>query len=273
VRVFVFGTTSSPNLETAVANFSVVGSQCTNEGGNLESQSSRWLWTRLILPLGFSDILCGLLAIRWPLRGLWIGLGTTLAGIIITVLYVERVLTRQRESEWRLAASLISERIVYFTHGSITRIRTALGIDVRSLGLRGEDLSQKGRYLEISKQAIEPQIPTRAMILDSVGWAKVFKAIAASHSEVERILLTFGSRLGPDEYGELLGLQNDASLLLNYEQIFPESFQTRDSDARRYDNRTSIDRRGVRNRACILLRDFVCRLRRLGERVLPLSVD
>jgi len=75
---------------------------------------NRKLFWRLIIPLGLLAIISGIINFWFSLGGFFMNLATELVGIIITVSYVDWIISREQEREWAKTKKYITYRINNF---------------------------------------------------------------------------------------------------------------------------------------------------------------
>ncbi|KKM61373.1 hypothetical protein LCGC14_1532330, partial [marine sediment metagenome] len=182
-----------------------------------------WLWRRLVLPLGLATVALFALHTQFPADGLFINLASSFVVVIVTVLYIDRVLERRREVEWSAASHLISDRLFLLSNSTITNVRTALGIDAShlELALALVDI-EAGGYFDVSEKMIEPRARSKVIGLDNKGWHGLDKALQESYADCEQALLVFGNKLKPDEFAGLARLQSRIRKARFAYEVFPD---------------------------------------------------
>jgi len=180
-----------------------------------------WLWKALIAPLGVGAIALIALHFLVPLGGLWINLSASLITIILTVLYVDRILKHQEATRWASATKLVSGRLSLLAATTITNIRGALNLPAPQIMVATDNEVQQ-EYLYYCRVGIEPAVLDSVQGLDIEGWKEVSKAIRASYGNAENALALLSARLDPRELELLMDLQNHLrTALLSYE-TFPD---------------------------------------------------
>ena len=181
----------------------------------------RWLWRKLVLPLGTGALTLLALHFVVPFDGWWLNLSASFVAIVVTILYVDRILERHDQLKWSTAAELISQRILLTCSGNITNLRGALDIPPMSVLSTSPGTIQRD-YLDHSASVVEPAIASHVRSLDVAGWKKLATGIRACYTNCENVLSLFGAKLDPKELELLIATQNHLrSAVLPYE-AFPD---------------------------------------------------
>jgi hypothetical protein len=91
---------------------------------------SKSLWLKLVVPLALLFALSLLVHQWWPAAGFFVSLATTLFGIIVTVAYVDWVLSAHEKARWAGTGSRVQERLYVNATLVVTFIRQTLGFGV-----------------------------------------------------------------------------------------------------------------------------------------------
>lgn len=181
----------------------------------------RWLVRHLVVPLSLASACFLALHMVLPLGGLFLNLAASFVAIVVTVLYVDRILQRHERLRWEGAATLISGRILATVTGNITNLRVALdfpSIEPRTL----DSISIHGQYLAYCEQVIEPAVHSRVKKLDVAGWKKLARAIQTSYANCENVLTLFSNRLDPKQLQHLVELENALRTAMLPYETFPD---------------------------------------------------
>lgn len=184
------------------------------------------LWLRLVLPLVLLSAASLAVHAWWPAEGFFVNLATELLGIVITVAYVDWILTRNEAERWRGTDTRIQERLMIFSNALISGIRAGLGFgpDVLSetVMLSGNPDLMHREVLRVAVHVLEPSARSRLDRLDQPGWKQLAAHIQATWGEAERLIEGFGSRLGPRQMELMLDIQQALERALTFWRTFPD---------------------------------------------------
>ena len=200
----------------------------------------------------------------YPLDGLWLNLGASFIAIIVTILYVDRILERHDERRWHRPKKLISHRIMVTVGSNITNIRGALGIAPLN-ALITEPRAMHREYLKYCAAVIEPEVASQVGGLDQVGWKRLARAIEACYTNCENVLSLFASTLDPRQLELLIEMQNHLRTAALPYQTFPDLLGVPDNNL----PATKSDPRELRDHhagwAASELKEVLRSCRELGE--------
>jgi hypothetical protein len=182
----------------------------------------RWLWRNLNLPLGAATAASIGLHLAWPAGGFWINLATTLIGSIVAVNYIDRVVQRRAQLEWRGATELIAHRLQHTAFATITNVRAAVGLSARHLGIAQIDLNDKTAFLTLCASQIEPLLGDSVRRLNQAGWSKLGEALQVAYRDFQDALTLFGGKLRPADFRRILQIQDDIRSVLALWSAFPD---------------------------------------------------
>jgi hypothetical protein len=140
----------------------------------------------------------------------------------VAVNYIDRVVRRREQVEWRDATQLIGQRLRYFAFATITNIRSAIGLSSRQLSMSGINKSDKAAYLKLCESEIEPAVDGLVRRLDQRGWKSLADVLQMTYRDCQDLLTLFGNRIRPSEFRELLALQDDIHGVLATYTTFPD---------------------------------------------------
>jgi len=228
-------------------------------------KESTWLWRYLNIPLGLATAAAIGLHFVWPAAGFWINLATTLLGSIVAVNYVDRVLRRHTQLEWRGAIELIAQRLQTVCGHAITNIRSAIGLSADQLSIARTPPDDNAAYFRVCEREIEPAADGLVRRLDQRQWKRLAETLELTHRDLQDFLIIFGARLRPAEFREIIGIQDDLRGVIGLCQTFPDVLGISDADLKpnRFGNQLQFKHHMTRQLAGQVSAILV-RIRRLG---------
>lgn len=226
---------------------------------------SMWLWRNLNIPLGVVTAAAIGVHFIWPADGFWINLATTLVGSIVAVNYVDRVLRRHTQLEWRGAVGLIAKRLQTVCCGAITNIRGAIGLSADRLSIAHARVVDTESYMKVCEFEIEPAVDGLVRNLDQAEWKRLANVLELTYRDLQDMVAVFGAKLRPIEFREILGIQDDLRGVLGMWSTFPDVLGVPDSDLKpnRFDDQIEFKHHMTRQLAG-QVSSIVARIRGLG---------
>jgi len=120
---------------------------------------SEFLRRRLVWPLSAAAVLCFGLATLIPAGGLFVNLGTTFVGILLTIGYVDIILTEHQRIRWAGALLRIGSRLDNFATIASSQFRIAFGFkpDVYDQGaMAAEGKARRAELARVARQVLRP---------------------------------------------------------------------------------------------------------------------
>lgn len=172
----------------------------------------------LFIPLVFLVGVCIFLHIFINWDGFFLNLTTEIIGIIITVLYVDYILKRQKAILQAPVDENINIKISLFFNSCFTAIRTSLGFDDDAINneliLSASDQNRYRMFInKIIRETIEPNLLKNISALDQNGWSILDSNMKIIFKEANDILKIFGQRLEPNIYAKIMEIQECARVI------------------------------------------------------------
>lgn len=237
--------------------------------------STGYLWRALVIPLVVATVICvaaSLVLTDVPLwQGFLINLATTLVGILLTVLYVDFVLSQRERRQWAKAQSRVNQRIETLAIASVSQFRTAFGIGADVLDFLATSSSDpRVRYAEgirLGETIVIARIETAVSRFTQQDWSSLVRQLRITWDAIDRVLQIHASRLGPELISVLLDLQTHTSNIIDIQFTFPDVLGVDDSDLKPLTTGESavplklrLERQAIRNIETVLV-DAVSLLR------------
>ena len=164
---------------------------------------------------------------RWTeADGLFVNLATEIAGIVITVAYVDWIVRRQDAERWRGMDARVTDRVNVFVNALVSGLREALGFGPEILNesetMTGDPERIHREVLRVAEHVLVPAAPARLAGLDEAGWKRLATHLQSVWTEADRILDRFGHRLAPGQVELLLDIQRTVDSSLVFWRTFPE---------------------------------------------------
>jgi hypothetical protein len=186
----------------------------------------RNLWWRLVLPLAVLSVGALTLHAYWDWDGLLVNAATEVAGIVVTVAYVEWVLRRHEAQRWAGTQARVGQRIQVFVNATLSMMRSAFDIsfDGVAMNLMGNfDIDNVQREVSrFSEQKLEPSLPLHISRLNPDGWQRLGRYLQVIWTRADEILDRYAWQLSPRQVELLLDIQNAAQAAPYLLQVFPE---------------------------------------------------
>jgi hypothetical protein len=201
---------------------------------------------KLVAPIGASAILCLILAYFFPWQGFFVNLGTTLIGTLITVFYVDAVLTQNEKKQWEKTRVHLAARIERVGNLAITGLRLACKFHVDMIPMIGQ--TDDGKILrqsmvKFTEEILIPSLPQKMNGLNSTEWQKLLQHMNHVALEADQVVNLFGSHVEPRILECILEIRSKADSILAAHQLVPEIFGTPDNQFPLPSNATLADKR------------------------------
>lgn len=183
-----------------------------------------WSWLALPLVLLFGVVIS--IHTRWPADGFFLNLATEIIGILITIVYVDRIFKRHEMQRWLSTDTRIANRLRILLNAIVTGIRAGLGFGPEVLDegclVSKSPIAIHNEIIRIAEHVISPAVYHRVRALDSRGWKSLATQVANSHNGTLTFLNAFQARLSPEQTSDLLDLQEALSNSLIFYTVFPD---------------------------------------------------
>jgi hypothetical protein len=189
-----------------------------------------FLLTVLVLPLtlGAIGLMLASLYANEPWRSLAVNLAAGLIGSVITVIYIEKIIRRNEQSQWTKVMIHVGRQVNILANGTTTSLRVALKLRMPSSGDLDKELAvatdprrMRAVMLSLIEDQLLPQIP-RIVELNQKGWRAFANSMLASMKDAERILSLFSKNLDPTVVGLVLDIHEQARALFLYYELWPD---------------------------------------------------
>ena len=155
-------------------------------------------------------------------------LTTEIAGIIITLFFVDLILKWHEKKQWNPTKKRLHKRLITLANSTITCIRSGLAIPVDDDVVRhlyNENMSGvQDASLKQIEEVVLPVIRQKLDMLDKKGWANLATQIRYQHASLTTFL-THGDRwLSSEQIPILWDLEESLAQSIMFYEVFPETF-------------------------------------------------
>jgi hypothetical protein len=168
------------------------------------------------------------LRLNEPLRSLAVNLAAGLVGSLITVLYIEKIIRRNEQSQWNKVMSHVGRQVNILANATTTSLRVALSLRMPSFDDLDEELEvtsdphkMRTMMLSLIENQLLPQL-SRLSDLNQKGWQTLAASMLGTMRDAERILTLFSRSLDPTICGLILDIHERAQALLSHYQLWPD---------------------------------------------------
>ncbi len=195
---------------------------------------SRFLKSRLVLPLSIAAILALGLAALIPWGGLFVNLGTTFIGILLTIGYVDIVLKEHEAMRWESGLARIAKRLDNFATVASSQFRVAFGFtpDVydERLMFASDDQARRTELVRVAREVLKPVARQRVASLDTADWKRLHEQLRITWDSADRLIELFGRQLDPDVIATLIDVQDSMRAIMDRYTTFPDVLGVADAD-------------------------------------------
>ena len=187
---------------------------------------SRYLIKTLALPLIVATLIALALGYYFPWQGLFVNLATSLFSVLITILYVERVLQEHDRRLWEKVSKRIAGRALKYGNSIVLEIRVALGFEMNIFDREAMDFSNmqnaQREIARVTEHIIVPAVAERLHFLNPIQWKSFAAALERIVRDGDELINLYGNKLQPDVLQSILDIQEDSSLALASFSIIPD---------------------------------------------------
>jgi membrane protein YqaA with SNARE-associated domain len=180
----------------------------------------------LVIPLSMAAAASMLMAscTTDPWRSLLVNLAATFVGSIVTVFYVEVILRRDEQRQWKLVTGHVAKQVSTLGNAGISSIRLALGLSLPEAFEDFEAVKDPATLRKLMTELAENLKSGIAGLadIDQAGWRTLAGNLRALIVNCERLLALFGRNLDPVLTGLLLDVGEKARQLLAHYEIIPD---------------------------------------------------
>jgi hypothetical protein len=206
---------------------------------------SEFLLKRLVLPLAvlavFSLIVSFFIIkqsyyITW--KGLFLNLGVTSLGIIITLSYVNWILNEHENRKWKDVQISIHNRIKRYLIGTIITFRVSFGFDLNVYSsdfMEAFDLTDSytdvspefcEEIINIGEDVLRPVISLHIKNMSQEEWFQFAKNIEVLQEEIVRIVDLFlvANKIEPNLFSDLLQIEDEIDAFIKFYYAIPNFY-------------------------------------------------
>lgn len=189
---------------------------------------------RLLWPLSIGSL--GAFTAAWlvPAGGLFLNLGTTFLGILLTVGYVDLILKQHEKDRWAGPRSRISKRLENVAAVASSQFRIAFGFGPEVYGEAAfdseHDASRRRELVRVAMDIVYPSVPDKVREMSTADCKSLCKQLAISWESADRMIELFGSRLEPTILAVLIDLQDCQRSVIDHFRTFPDVLGTPDNE-------------------------------------------
>ncbi len=208
-------------------------------------KNSEFLLKRLVLPLAvlavFSIITSFFIIkqsfyITW--KSLFLNLGVTSLGIIITLSYVNWILNEHENKKWKDVQISIHNRIKRYLIGTIITFRVSFGFNLNVYSndfMESFDLTDTftdvspelcEEIINIGEKVLRPAISPNIKNMNQEEWYQFTKNIEVLQKEIVRIvdLFLFANKIEPKIFSDLLQIEDEIDAFIKFYYAIPNFY-------------------------------------------------
>jgi len=208
-------------------------------------KDSEFLLKRLVLPLAIFSIISLITSfliikqsfyITW--KSLFLNLGVTSIGIIITLSYVNWILNEHENKKWKDVQISIHNRIKRYLIGTIITFRVSFGFDMKvystdfmetfDLTDTFTDVSPElcEEIINIGENILKPVISSYIHNMNQEEWYQLAKNIEVLQKEIVRIvdLFLFANQIEPKIFSDLLQIEDEIEAFIKFYYAIPNFY-------------------------------------------------
>ena len=208
-------------------------------------KDSEFLLKRLVLPLAVLAVISLLVSfliikqsfyITW--KSLFLNLGVTSIGIIITLSYVNWILNEHENKKWKDVQISIQNRIKRYLIGTIITFRVSFGFDLdvySSEFMEKFDLTdtftdvspeRSEETINIGENVLRPVISSNIKNMNQEEWYQLTKNIEVLQKEIVRIvdLFLFANQIEPKIFSDLLQIEDEIEAFIKFYYAIPNFY-------------------------------------------------
>ncbi len=185
-----------------------------------------FLRKKLVWPLSLGALSAFVIAIFAPAGGLFVNLGTTFVGILLTVGYVDLILKNHERRKWNAAFAHINKRLESVATVACSQFRTAFGIGAESLNEMalaspiGAD--RHNEIIRFANGVLKPAISRSVRALTQEDWTHLEKQLQITWDSADRMIQLHSNRLEPQVIDGLMSLQDQMWHIMQLCRTFPD---------------------------------------------------
>jgi len=196
--------------------------------------SSRFLRWRLVYPISAAALLSFSLAIFRSAGGLFINLGMTFLGILVTVAYVDLVLREHQARQWAETLDRINKRLDNLATVASAQFRVAFGLtpDVcDEVAMQSsDDRLRRTEVARVAEQVLRPIAAQRVAAINREGWRNLNRQLQITWNFGDHLMELHGTQLNPEVFPILMDIQDRMWSLMNRYSAFPDVLGVPDNE-------------------------------------------
>ena len=227
-------------------------------------KDTEFLLKRLVLPLAVLAVISLLVSfliikqsfyITW--KSLFLNLGVTSIGIIITLSYVNWILNEHENKKWKDVQISIQNRIKRYLIGTIITFRVSFGFDLdvySSEFMEKFDLTdtftdvspeRSEETINIGENVLRPVISSNIKNMNQEEWYQLTKNMEVLQKEIVRIvdLFLFSNQIEPKIFSDLLQIEDEIEAFIKFYYAIPNFYGMPDeqiTNKKAYKNKTHL---------------------------------
>jgi hypothetical protein len=164
----------------------------------------------------------------FPLQGLFINLGTTFIGILLTVFYVDWILGEHEKKRWAQVQHRIDERITRFANHAVSEFRSAFryGTEILNTSVFGsaDPKPARAEIARIAENILIPSAPTKIEGMNQSDWKRLSANLSLLVQTADQLIALYGDKLDPNIFSLIVEIQEKANGILSNYSVFPDIF-------------------------------------------------
>jgi hypothetical protein len=195
---------------------------------------SRFLRTRLMLPLGTAAAAALGTAVVFPSGGFFLNLGTELLGILLTVGGVDLILRHEESRRWHGAHARIAQRLEAVANVTWSQFRVAFGFNTNVFNetafLSTDPRLRRSEGIRIAENIVVPAALSGVRALDRKSWMQLDNQLRLTSVSVDRLVELFSSHFEADVLCDLLELQDHLTSIISLYSTWPDMLGVPDDE-------------------------------------------
>jgi hypothetical protein len=183
-------------------------------------------FTPLVIPLSVGFLIAIAIHRKWPADGFFLNLATELVGILVTVLYVDWVLSKHDKLSKHPTELRVNNRILTFINEVVLHIRTGLSISAdvfdQNAMVKGNPVDLSHEVMRVADQVIKPNLLRHVRELDQIGWQRLLRSISSADESSRELVRTFQMHMSAEQLPLLIDIQNALFQCAIFPSTFPD---------------------------------------------------
>ncbi len=180
----------------------------------------------LIIPLSLATVVSLAIGIFVPWQGLFVNLATSFFSVLITIIYVDRVLQEHDRRIWSNVSAFIRDRVNKFGYAITLEIRVVFGLDARFAEMIIHDVDSeekvKQELTRFTEEIVNPSVFEKVSRMDNNAWKSLAHALEELTTQGDNLINLYGNKLQPELLQTILDIQTKASWVLSQYYVIPD---------------------------------------------------